>query len=295
MELKAKIYSCYRLTYSKIYKDVVSRLYPNFDTEKIKLEIEDISNNGQRSIQSQRSLRQYVTRTIRVYEDNKLVHIVGLSNTNYDLDKKHEKELDPSKKYVYGRKDYHGNTYLKQGSPDIFNYYFSEKPNGVKLSFYLLDTNTSIPSNMFNVLSYRELQTIGFKILNIDEVDFSNYTATGCVLNSTSNIAFSSFNKYMNDIALISKRNTGNMPSFLQCQEHLVYNEDNTESYFTDKYIYTFKALSAQGYDSLFRTWCMKVLADREGTAIEFRLGKQYFHYDAEELSVSDRLTGPIL
>ncbi len=295
MELKAKIYSCYRLTYSKIYKDVVSRLYPNFDTEKIKLEIEDISNNGQRSIQSQRSLRQYVTRTIRVYEDNKLVHIVGLSNTNYDLDKKHEKELDPTKKYVYGRKDYHGNTYLKQGSPDIFNYYFSEKPNGVKLSFYLLDTNTSIPSNMFNVLSYRELQTIGFKILNIDEVDFSNYTATGCVLNSTSNIAFSSFNKYMNDIALISKRNTGNMPSFLQCQEHLVYNEDNTESYFTDKYIYTFKALSAQGYDSLFRTWCMKVLADREGTAIEFRLGKQYFHYDAEELSVSDRLTGPIL
>ena len=295
MKLKVKIYSCYKLTYSNIYKDVVRRLYPNFNLDDVILEIEDISDNGNRSIQSQRSLPQYVTRTIRIFEDEKLVHIVGLSNTNFDLDKKHEKELDPSKKYVFGRKDYHGNSYLKQGSPDIFNYYFQEAPNGVKLSFYLLDTHTSVPSNMFNVLSYRELQTIGFKILNIDEVDFSKYKATGCVLNSTSNISFSSFNKYMNDIALISKRNKGNVPSFLQCNEHLVYNDNSTESYFVDKYIYTFKSLSAQGYDSLFRTWCMKVLADREGTAIEFRLGKQYFHYDSEEMSVADKLTGPIL
>ena len=133
------------------------------------------------------------------------------------------------------------------------------------------------------MLSYRELQTIGFKILNIDRIDFSKYTATGCVLNGANNIAFSSFNKYMNDIALISRRNSGNMPSFLQCREHLVNNGDGTESYYVDKYIYTFKALSAQGYDSLFRAWCMKVLADRENTEIEFQLGKQYFHYDADE------------
>ena len=294
MELTVKIYSCYQLTYSNVYKDVIARLYPDYNLENIKLEIEDISDNGKRSIQSQRSLPQYVTRTIRIYEDDKLVHIVGLSNTNYDLDKQHEKELDPSKKYEFGRKDYHGNSYLKQGSPDIFNYYFNEKHNGVTLSFYLLDTQTSIPHNMFNVLSYRELQTIGFKILNIDQIDFSKYTATGCVLSSKSSISFSSFNKYMNDIALISKRNTGNMPSYLQCQEHLVYSEDGIEAYYTDKYIYTFKALSAQGYDSLFRMWCMKVLADREGTAIEFRLGKQYFNYDADELSVASKLTGPI-
>ena len=294
MEITARIYSSYKLTYSNIYKDVVSRLYPGIDPESIRLEVEDISDNGRRSIQGQRSLKKYVSRTIRVCEDGRLAHIVGISNTNYDLDKKREKELDPTKKYEYGRQDYHGNSYLKQGSPDIFNYYFSEKQNGVDLSFYLLDTDTSVPHNLFNVLSYRELQTIGFKILNIDRIDFSKYTATGCVLNGANNIAFSSFNKYMNDIALISRRNSGNMPSFLQCREHLVNNGDGTESYYVDKYIYTFKALSAQGYDSLFRAWCMKVLADRENTEIEFRLGKQYFHYDADERSVSDRLTGPI-
>lgn len=294
MQLTVKIYSCYQLTYLKVYKDIVSRLYPEHNPEDIRLVIEDISDGGKRSVQSQRSLPQYVTRTIRIYENDKLVHIVGLSNTNYDLDKQHEKELDPSKKYKFGRKDYHGNSYLKQGSPDIFNFYFNEKPNGVTLSFYLLDTQTSVPHNMFNVLSYRELQTIGFKILNIDQIDFSNYTSAGCLLNGKSNIGFSSFNKYLNDIALISKRNAGNLPSYVQCREHLVCSEDGSESYYTDKYIYTFKALSAQGYDSLFRMWCMKVLADREGTAIEFRLGKQYFNYDAEELSVSSKLTGPI-
>ena len=294
MRVKVKIYSCYQYTYSRIYKDVVSRLYPEYDVENIILEIEDISDQGKRSIQSQRSLPHYVTRTIRIYEDDKLVHIVGLSNTNYDYDKLKEKENNPKLKYVFGRRDYHANTYLKQGSPDIFNYYFKEKDKGVKLSFYLLDTDTSIPHNMFNVLSYRELQTIGFKILNIDKVNFSNYTSTGCKLQSGSNIAFSSFNKYMNDIALISKRNAGNMPSYLQCQEHLVYSDDGNEAYYTDKYIYTFKALSAQGYDSLFRMWCMKVLADREGTDIEFKLGRQYFNYDAEELSISSKLTKPI-
>ena len=152
MKLIVRIYSCYQLTYSNVYKDVVARLYPDYNLEHVKLEIDDISDNGRRSIQSQRSLPQYVTRIIRIYEDDKLVHIVGLSNTNYDLDKQHEKELVPSKKYVFGRKDYHGNSYLKQGSPDIFNYYFSEKQNGVILSFYLLDTETSIPHNMFNVL-----------------------------------------------------------------------------------------------------------------------------------------------
>ena len=295
MEIKVKIYSCYQLTYRGIYKDVVSRLYPNYDLEKIVLEVEDISDGGKRTIQSQRSLSQYVTRTLRIYENERLVQIVGVSNTIYDLDKKREKELDPSKKYVFGQGDYHGNSYLKQGSPKIFNYYFSVKGKGVQLSFYLLDLNTSIPHNLFNILSYRELQTMGFRILNIDQVDFSKYEEIGCRLTSKSNIAFSSFNKYMNDIAIISKKNRGNLPSFLQCEEHLVVKEGLQEAYYIDKYIYTFKALSAQGYDSLFRMWTMKVLADREGTAIEFRLGRQYFHFESEEQSISDHLTGPIL
>lgn len=297
MEIKVKIYSCYELTYTNVLPDIISRLYPNVDKNKILVQIEDISNSGQRSIQSQRSLAQYVTRTIRFYENEILTHIVAMSNTNFDLDKKREKELDSTKKYVYGEPAYHANTYLKQGCPAIFNYYFEQREINphVDLSFYLLDIDQTYPHNLFNILSYRELQTIGFKVLNIDQIVFDKYTETGCKLNSSSNIAFSSFTKYMNDIALISKRNTGNIPSFLQCQEHLVQGDNDTESYYIDKYIYTFKALSAQGYDSLFRTWCMKVLADKEGTDIEFRLGKQYFHYDAEERSVSDKLTGPIL
>ena len=60
MEIKVKIYSCYELTYKQIYKDVISRLYPEFDTNNVILEIEDISNNSTRSIQSQRSLAKYV-------------------------------------------------------------------------------------------------------------------------------------------------------------------------------------------------------------------------------------------
>lgn len=295
MRIKVKIYSCYQLTYTQFYMDIVNRIYPNVNANEVELVIEDISANGIRTIQSQRSLSQYVTRTVRIYEDDKLVHIVALSNTNFDLDKKYERELDPSKKYVYGSPACHGNTYLKQGSPAIFNLYFDEKENGVDLSFYLLDVEQSYPHNLFNILSYRELSTMGFKILNIDKINFSQYNATGCRLSNSANISFPSFNKYMNDIAMISRRNSGNIPSYLQCQEHLVCNDDNTESYYTDKYIYTFKALSAQGYDSLFRTWCMKVLADKEGTDIEFRLGKQFFNYDAEEMSVSSDLTRPIL
>ena len=91
MEITARIYSSYKLTYSNIYKDVVSRLYPGIDPESIRLEVEDISDNGRRSIQGQRSLKKYVSRTIRVCEDGRLAHIVGISNTNYDLDKKREK------------------------------------------------------------------------------------------------------------------------------------------------------------------------------------------------------------
>lgn len=179
--IKVKIYSCYKLTYSKVVSDILLRLYPNLDRSKIITEIEDISNNGQRSIQSQRSLPQYVTRTIRIYENNVLRHIVAMSNTNFDLDKKREKELDNSKKYVYGKTDYHANTYLKQGSPNIFNFYFEQKEitPQVDLCFYLLDIDQTYPHNLFNILSYRELQTIGFKVLNIDQIVFDKYTETG--------------------------------------------------------------------------------------------------------------------
>ena len=95
MEIKVKIYSCYELTYTPIYKKVLTKLYDGqIDVNSAILEIEDISNDGKRhlNIQSQRSSKKYVTRTIRVYENDKLVHIVGLTNTNFDLDRKNEYE-----------------------------------------------------------------------------------------------------------------------------------------------------------------------------------------------------------
>ena len=51
----------------------------------------------------------------------------------------------------------------------------------------------------------------------------------------------------------------------------------------TEKYTYIFKSLSAQQYDSLLKCWCLKVLADKEGTKIEFKLGKQYFDFSSDE------------
>lgn len=296
MKVKAKIFSCYKLTYTPIVNDVARKIYGrDFDVSQIELEIVDISNEGQFSIQSQRSIKKHVTRTIRFYENDRLVHIVGLSNTNYDLDKKNEFDLGLNHKNSFGKHNYHGNSYLKQGTPDIFNFYFDNKDNGVNLCFYLLDVNHTYPHNLFNVLSYRELETIGFKILNIDEIDFTQYEEQCRSKLNKDNVSFSSINKYMRDIAYVSRRNAGNVPSYLQYEEYSSQNEDKDEVYHTEKYIYTFKALSAQGYDSLFRCWCMKVLADKEGILIEFRLGKQYFSYESSIKRVSETLTGPII
>lgn len=301
MKITVKIYSCYERTYKRIYRKILHYIYGDFfDASDVILEIVDLSNEGKRGIQSQRSLSDYVTRAIYIYEDNNFAHLVGISNTNLDYDKKHEKELNPSLKYLFNdpTRPYHGNAYFKQGTPKLFNYYFEQKkiwPN-LNLSFYLLDVNLGIPSNMFNCLTWRELQTIGFSVLNIDEIDFSQYErAANTKITDKHHIAYSSFTKYINDISEISRRNRGNKPSFLQTYEHCVINDKNDEVYFIDKYIYTFKALSAQGYDALFRVLCLKVLADREGTEIEFRLGKQYFAYTEAEKKISDSLTEPII
>lgn len=300
-KIVVKFFSCYERTYTRIYRKILKFLYgSSFDTNTALVEIIDISDGGKRGIQSQRSLDEFVTRAIYIYEDNKFVHLVGISNTNLDYDKKHEKELNPSLKYIFNdpSRPYHGNAYFKQGTPKLFNYYFEQKKiwPSLKLSFYLLDVELGIPSNMFNCLTWRELKTIGFDILNIDEIDFTQYESNvSSKITDKHKIAYSSFNKYINDIAEISGKNAGNNPSFLQTYEHCVTGENDDEVYFVDKYIYTFKALSAQGYDALFRVLCLKALADKEGTDIEFRLGKQYFAYSEATKKVSDKLTGPIV
>lgn len=301
MEIKVKIYSCYELTYTPIYKKVLTKLYDGqIDVNSAILEIEDISNDGKRhlNIQSQRSSKKYVTRTIRVYENDKLVHIVGLTNTNFDLDRKNEYENGlTEKEYVYGKYDYHANTYLKQGTPALFNYFYEQQKDNddVKLSFYLLDIKETYPHNLYNVLSYRELETIGFKILNLDEVNFDKYNEVCNSAISHRTAKFPKFSKYIRDIAYISSKNSGNIPSFLLCNEKEEIDESGAYSYTVEKYLYTFKSLAAQGYDSLFKCWCLKKLADAEGTDIEFRLGKQYFAFNESEKKVADKLPKPVL
>lgn len=301
MKIKVKIYSCYELTYTLIYKKVLEKLYNGkIDVDSVAVEIEDVSKNATKSlnIESQRRSKDFVARTIRVYEDDKLTHIVGLTNTNFDLDKKNEwdKKL-VKKRYVYGNYNYHANTYLKQGTSALFNYFFEQKKDNkdLKLSFYLLDINETYPHNLYNVLSYRELETIGFKILNLDEVKFDKYNSTCHSSISYKTAKFSSFDKYVRDIAYISKQNPSNIPSFLQCEEREELDASGTHSYTVEKYLYTFKSLAAQSYDSLFRCWCLKELANAEGTSIEFRLGKQYFAFNEKEKKVASRLSESVL
>ena len=273
MNIKVKVYSCYKRTYVPICPKILRLIYGStLDISKVNIEIEDTSTTGRNNIQSQRRVSEnsvYRGRIVRVYEDDVLKHIVGLTNTNFDEDKKYEFDQGKSikEKSLYGEGSYHANTYLTQGINQIFQYYFEHKDTA-KLSFYLLDTNTkhNYPNNLYNVLSYRELETIGFKILNINDIDFSNYERCCNSTINPNNLAFSSLNKLLRDIAYISEKNTGNNPSFMQCNEREVVDETGEHTYMTEKYIYTFKSLSAQQYESLLRCWCLKVLADKENT-----------------------------
>lgn len=301
MQVKVKIYSCYQRTYMPICNRILKLLYgENINLEDIIIEIEDTSENNTKNIQSQRRVTDnsiYRGRIIRIFEDNVLRHIVGMSNTNYDEDRKYEFSQGQSNKDIskYGEDNYHANTYLKQGINQIFKFYFENK-NTADLSFYLLDTdkNVNYPNNLYNSLSYRELETIGFKVLNIYDIDFSEYEEKCNSRINRDNLKFASFNKYLRDIAYISNRNTGNVPSFLQCDEIETIDEEGNSSFMTEKYTYTFKSLSAQQYDSLLKCWCLKVLADKEGTKIEFKLGKQYFDYDSEERKIAEELSQPV-
>lgn len=301
MEVRVEFFSCYERTYKAIYADVLNRIYGSqLNTKSVKLSIIDTSENGTKNIQAQRSVNEnsiYKGRLINIYEDNILKHIVGISNTNYDEDRKYEFDAGTSNKdkSQYGADNYHANTYLKQGINQIFEYYFDNKDTA-DLSFYLLDLNKgkNYPNNLFNTLSYRELETIGFKVLNIADVDFSDYEEKCKSKINKQALKFSSFNKYLRDIAYISGKNRGNDPSYLQCDEREIVDADGQLSYTTDRYTYTFKSLSAQQYDSLLRCWCLKVLADQESLEIEFKLGRQYFDFDNEERKVAEKLSKPV-
>src|SRR5699024_214133 len=143
-----------------------------------------------------------------------------------------------------------------------------------------------------NLMNYRKLATIGFDILNIDQISFSEYEQLGFSMEeSHDDIKYISFNKFANDILYLSKKNIVNVPSYLKCidESYDIPNEtdtdaDNDNVISNKKYIYTFKTLSAEGYDSFFTMWTLMILAEKEGKNLEFQFGTQFYNLkDGEE------------
>lgn len=305
MKIVAKIFNCNYETYKKFYKTAIKKAYKKdnieIDPESISVEIEELPGA---TVQAQRSVEKH-SRTISVFEDDKLKYIIGFSNTNYDEDKK--KEVDTvGGKYVYGGDGYHSNTYLFQGLNKVFEYYYDEKNKGslVKLFFYLLDTDQTYAKNLSNLMNYRKLATIGFEILNIDEISFKEYEQLGFSLGeSHDDIKYISFNKFANDILFLSKKNIGNVPSYLKCidENYDITKDEEYDDEFRiipkQKYIYTFKTLSAEGYDSFFTMWTLIILAKHEDKDLEFLFGTQLYNLGAgeENYKQSTGFTGPIL
>ena len=293
-----KIYSCNKLTYKNIYFDAVKRAYAKenlvISSNEVKVQIIDLSENGTKEIQQQRAPAGEHCRIMQVYEGTECKFLIGVTNTNYDEDIRAERVIT-GRKNKYGSDDYHANTYLIQGINKIFRRYFDMKSqfNNLKLYFYLLDTDRSYPSNQYNLCSYRMLATLGFDVLNIDKIDFSDFKNFGFKPNSTfSNLQYPSFNKLMNDKLAISKNNKSNIPAYLKCVEEVL--DDGT--IVTEKYIYTFKSLGAQAYDCFLTMWTLYTLAQKEKKNLEFLFSLEHygFRIPKREVKITKDLPKPV-
>ncbi len=287
----AHIFSSNWETYKEFYKDAIVLAYAK---DNIKVNKQEISHRlivvAGDSIQAQRAPSSIHSRTISVYENEDIKYIIGISNTGYDEDKRQEVE-NTGGKYKYGNSDWHSNTFLCQGINKIFTLYYNTIANNpqVKLYFYLLDTKgdkrKSYTSNWSNILTYRELATIGFEILNIDDIDFSSWSAVGFVYYKGCNIAYTSFNKFLNDMAYISHRSHSNSPAYIKCiEDYDIENEAKSDKDYNapsqvTKYIYTFKVLGAQAYDCFLAMWTLITLADKEHKQLEFLFAKEKFNF----------------
>lgn len=288
----AQIFSSNWETYKEFYQDAVVMAYAK---DSIAVSRDSITYKLVRlaggTIQSQRSPSSVHSRTISVYEDGTLRYIIGISNTGYDEDKRIEAQTIGGK-YKYGNDDWHSNTFLCQGINKIFSLYYTERKKNphLKLFFYLLDTKgtkkKSYTSNWSNILTYRELATIGFDVLNIEDIDFSDWSKVGFVYTKGGNIAYTSFNKFLNDMAYISHKSHSNSPAYIKCiEDYDIAKEatDITEEYSTTnkitKYIYTFKTLGAQSYDCFLAMWTLIKLANKENKKIEFLFSKEKYNW----------------
>ncbi len=307
MGIKAKLFSSNWETYQKVYKDAIKRAYSKdgikIAVDKIKVELEYMKGE---TIQAQRAPSSKHSRTISVYDGEELKYIIGLSNTGFDEDKRKE-AAEKRGKYIYGNDNYHSNSYLCQGINKIFELYYDQKeqyPN-VKLYFYLLDVDQKpYPDNLSNNLTYRELYTLGFEILNIDKITFHDFEQLGFSQeNYKGNYGYTSFNKFANDIIYISAKNKGNVPAYLKCidTEYDIDNQKDEEesesaaacikNSTTQEYVYTFKTLGAQSYDNFLIMWTLHTLAQKENKKLKFLFAKEKFNFRLEQPPEEEKFT----
>lgn len=269
-----KMYGCNKITYGIIVEDILYKLYK--DKVDYSIIIVDLSENNTKSIQSQKSPRGPHSRTIEIWENNKIRYLVGVSNTNYDLDIIEERKKTGRK--MPNEDNYHANTFLLQGINKIFSRFFLLKKDNsnLELYFYLLDIDKSYVVNQFNLISYRKLWTLGFKILNINDLDLSHYTKLNFyVKKDLSNFEFSSFNNLMNTINDVGEKNYFNMPSYID----EIYDEQSENV----NYKFIFKSLSAQQYDSLLNILVIDFLSKKENKKVEFVLSIEKYENGEKE------------
>lgn len=291
MRIEACIYSNNWLTYKSFYKDAIISAYLK---EGITISSKDISPNlvdlPGLTIQAQRNPSSEYSRSIMVYEvdlngTKMLKYIIGVSNTGYDEDKRSE-----GGKYVYGGDGFHSNTYMCQGINKIIERYYRERVKypKVKLYFYLLDTkgkkSKSYVNSLSNILVYRLLYTIGFEIININDIDFSKWSQ---IESKFTHLKYSSFNKLVNDITFISRKNKRNKPSYIKS-----YKDEEGE----EKYVYTFKVLGANSYDAFLQIWALSILAKRENKKLEFLFAPEIYNFrlGQSNVSMTTDFPGPI-
>ena len=102
-------------------------------------------------------------------------------------------------------------------------------------------------------------------------------------------IEYISFNKFYNDLLAISGSNSSNAPSYLKCIDYdYDVSKENDNDYEEDTlfsnsksqlYIYTFKTLGAQQYDSMLTMWTLTILAQREHKNLKFMFAPEKYNF----------------
>ena len=143
------------------------------------------------------------------------------------------------------------------------------------------------------------MYTVGFEILNIDEISFEEFAQLGfSPQENVGNYSYISFNKFANDLIAISKRNHANIPAYIKCIDkkfNIETDNDEYEQGFKDlsdlEYIYTFKTLGAQSYDNFLIMWTLNTLAEREHKNLKFVFSQEKYNFRLEQPAEDARFT----